>query len=528
MPTRKPPNAKEMADLSAALRERLGKNGPGAKLSQRPPSSTAELLDSIERLAGSVRPLTSVTPSPCLTPGQSSLGQSVLGRSGLAAFSQEIHHSDSEDLDPDSQLTKTDQQLRDHFSAIVENSLAQWFTELRGSIFGKVDNMPGLKESIKSLGRSQVELQQLSATLESKQRKLVRRLRLLKKRETRLALQRKTLAQSIRAQRAELFLQVERERIAQQEQLLQVSPSDSAAKPSDDASLYHQLSHARQEILRLEEFASDARDLLEAAHAQIELLQDSPLAVLTGRESGDGDRDALALKSRLEEVLSEMADLRQQNEELATRLAAQTTRSIKATTLGNIVSHEQMTWEQRKEMILQQLDEDESVDGDTHASTDDGAQTDANDKQRLEIRRVLETTEHEIARRDREIEELREIVRTQSEARDGVAIGAAGLAAMLDTDQLIQQERQKLKDIQLEWEAKLRQAEIDLSMERAKLARERTDLEKQRTEPPTETCPAGSEKQRRWLDYLGLKEESSERAMGSSTDFPTDTSQKKR
>jgi hypothetical protein len=223
-----------------------------------------------------------------------------------------------------------------------------------------------------------------------------------------------------------------------------------------------------------------------------------------------------------------MADLRQQNEELAARLAAQTTRNIKASTLGNIVSHEQMSWEQRKEMILQQLDEDEFADANTHANSDNDVQVDAHAEQRLEVRQIIETTEHEIARRDREIEELREIVRTQSEARDGVAIGAAGLAAMLDTDQLIQQERQKLKDIQQQWEAKLRQAEIDLSMERAKLARERMELEKQQTEQPAERISAGTEKQRRWLDYLGLKEESSERAMESSTDLPTDTSPKKR
>jgi hypothetical protein len=179
-------------------------------------------------------------------------------------------------------------------------------------------------------------------------------------------------------------------------------------------------------------------------------------------------------------------------------------------------------------MILQQLDEDEFADANTHANSDNDVQVDAHAEQRLEVRQIIETTEHEIARRDREIEELREIVRTQSEARDGVAIGAAGLAAMLDTDQLIQQERQKLKDIQQQWEAKLRQAEIDLSMERAKLARERMELEKQQTEQPAERISAGTEKQRRWLDYLGLKEESSERAMESSTDLPTDTSPKKR
>jgi hypothetical protein len=94
-----------------------------------------------------------------------------------------------------------------------------------------------------------------------------------------------------------------------------------------------------------------------------------------------------------------------------------------------------------------------------------------------------------------------------------VAIGAAAIAQMFDTDELIQQERQKLKEIQLEWETKLRQAEIDLSMERAKLARERTQLESELEEAKrclpadaaTEVAKGG--RTRKWLEHLGLKDE---------------------
>ena len=81
---------------------------------------------------------------------------------------------------------------------------------------------------------------------------------------------------------------------------------------------------------------------------------------------------------------------------------------------------------------------------------------------------------------------------------------------VLDSDALIQQEREKLR-IQQQWEAKLRQAEIDLSMERAKLARERSELDKQSAQPPLPAASGASDKQmRRWREYLGLKEESSE------------------
>jgi hypothetical protein len=84
---------------------------------------------------------------------------------------------------------------------------------------------------------------------------------------------------------------------------------------------------------------------------------------------------------------------------------------------------------------------------------------------------------------------------------------------MLDSDELIAQERQRLKQIQREWEDKLRQEEIDLSMERAKLARERTQLEeeldnvKSLQNSPAASPPGGRGKTRKWLEHLGLRDE---------------------
>ena len=152
-------------------------------------------------------------------------------------------------------------------------------------------------------------------------------------------------------------------------------------------------------------------------------------------------------------------------------------------------------------MILQQLEEDDSS-------------SNLGESQKLDVERIVASTNEEIARRDREIEELRSIVEQQSDTRQGVAIGAAAIAQMLDSDELVSQERQKLKDIQHEWEEKLRQAEIDLSMERAKLARERLELEAQR-ERAVEDQPDPHEQDedgekgrtRKWLVHLGLRDE---------------------
>ena len=93
-----------------------------------------------------------------------------------------------------------------------------------------------------------------------------------------------------------------------------------------------------------------------------------------------------------------------------------------------------------------------------------------------------------------------------------VAVGDAAITDLLDQDELIQQKRESLDQLQTEWQEKLRTAEVEISVERAQLARERAEIEdQQRTleplrrstdgEPGEEKPPRG-----RWLAKLGLRE----------------------
>jgi hypothetical protein len=61
-----------------------------------------------------------------------------------------------------------------------------------------------------------------------------------------------------------------------------------------------------------------------------------------------------------------------------------------------------------------------------------------------------------------------------SEAAVRLSSAAAGV---LDNDELIRQERESLKKLQDGLREQLRQAEIELSMERAKIARQRAEME---------------------------------------------------
>ncbi|MEZ6089205.1 MAG: hypothetical protein R3C05_14480 [Pirellulaceae bacterium] len=212
-------------------------------------------------------------------------------------------------------------------------------------------------------------------------------------------------------------------------------------------------------------------------------------------------------RDQLRQALDELSDaddriteLELQNRDLAQKLA---TRQIHPTSGSSGFGFESMTWEQRKAAIMQQL-----------AAEDADEATEESEARRVEIDDLLQRTDRELARRDAEIEELRRLLEEQSRATGDVAIGGAAILQMLDQDELIVEERARLQRIQEEWEEKLRQAEIDVSLERAKLARERMELEHRLAElqeqaaMDEETSEHNREtKGRKWLSRLGLSDE---------------------
>jgi hypothetical protein len=90
---------------------------------------------------------------------------------------------------------------------------------------------------------------------------------------------------------------------------------------------------------------------------------------------------------------------------------------------------------------------------------------------------------------------------------------------MLSGDEIVRTERERLQQLQREWEEKLRQAEIDLSVQRAKIARDRAEIEERQRvwqQQQTDHGPVGTDMAKsikpqrgRWLTRLGLKEDES-------------------
>ena len=135
-----------------------------------------------------------------------------------------------------------------------------------------------------------------------------------------------------------------------------------------------------------------------------------------------------------------------------------------------------------------------------------------NSAQKLE--QMLQASEQLVAEKDHEIAELKHFLENQNSNIGAVAVGAAALGNLLDTDAIIQEEREKLRCLQEEWREKLANAEIEISVERATIARRRLELEESTRDlnghPAAsgvrEEIPAKPEKcaPRRWLSRLGL------------------------
>ena len=130
------------------------------------------------------------------------------------------------------------------------------------------------------------------------------------------------------------------------------------------------------------------------------------------------------------------------------------------------------------------------------------------------LEQMLQASEQLVADKDREIAELKHLLENQNSNLGAVVVGAAALGNLLDTDAIIQEEREKLRCLQEEWREKLAKAETEIAVERATIARRRLELEESTRDltdhpAPSEGREEGTGKpekgtSRRWLNRLGL------------------------
>ena len=287
------------------------------------------------------------------------------------------------------------------------------------------------------------------------------------------------------------------------------SPRD--AEPEEQAAALEQLG---EEIRQLRELVRDR--LAPAASAPPSLADgagpaEPSLLNDTLRRLEESNEENARLSDQVRELQTRLAELEQQNGDLASQVAGSNIRQSVADEHSDCT--EALSWEQRKALILQQM-EDDAFDSQAFVeSLPSGAST---DQAAADPAGYVEQLHREMQRRDEEIEELRCLLEQQGGAREGgVAVGAAAIAQMVDSDELVQEERRRLQQLQAEWEEKFRQGEIAASLERAKLSRERQELARKNEEleeqlahlrRQCESVEQGDRPSRRWLAKLGLSE----------------------
>ncbi len=435
-------------------------------------------------------------------------------------------------------------QLASDIVETLERSLAQWQAQIM--LAYSQGAAQELSEQLRSTIHLSETLQQRETRLESQRQSLEQLSAELLQKRASTQRQRRTIAHMLRAQKAEMLYDIERQRQELQEQIQQQQMAESkqreiasSQQSEENARLQQELQSAKDGLANaqqewqsalaesecsqldsqglraalddMQQELKQTRDELQNAQKNLqetslllqELEQSQPAQTTQIVESEESLQRLSDLEARLMSAGQEIQDLKQQNFDLASQVAKHQVVSTGHIPHVNFDSST-LTWEERKKLIMRQLEEE--------SNDDDGGSGQEPTARRLEIENVVRATQAEIERRDTEIAELQAIIQQQSDTRQGVAIGAAAFAQAFDSDEVIQQERQKLKELQLQWQNKLRQAEIDVSLERAKLARERTqleqDLEDTKREKVTLTSDPAQSKKRKWLEHLGLRDES--------------------
>jgi chromosome segregation ATPase len=228
---------------------------------------------------------------------------------------------------------------------------------------------------------------------------------------------------------------------------------------------------------------------------------------LAAAQAGDGETDAAGsgvdsqhladLQRRFELAVEDVRSLKRRNAELEDEVTG-----LKAGRSDPASGAQGQDWESLKKRMLAELEAD-------------GEPAPERKQEQLSIEHTIRITDDIVARKDREIEELKQVLSQQSDNLGSVAVGAAAVEEMFNQDELIRQERQRLQQAQEEWRDKLRQAEIDISLERARIARERVELDEklqaiaaERAQHPGAGHPEKGAKpaRGRWLERLGLKD----------------------
>jgi chromosome segregation ATPase len=244
-------------------------------------------------------------------------------------------------------------------------------------------------------------------------------------------------------ERDQLQTELEQQRAALEEARCAVSDEANEA--------VHSLTAERDELRRQRDELQQQLDALPSEMAD---------------SGGASAADVEELQDRLDLAMQDIRELKQRNTELEEAAAAS---QGSADNDGDTA----FDWEAQKRRLIASLD-----------GEDDAPPVDSED--RLTIEETIRKTDDIVAAKDRQIAQLKQAI--EQRLAEMTTETAAAAPAPADTpnqavqeeisrDELLQQERDRLAKLQEELREKQRAAEVEISLERAKLAREKAEIE---------------------------------------------------
>lgn len=356
-------------------------------------------------------------------------------------------------------------------------------------------------------------------------------------REQQMKRQRQVVARQLRARKSELAAEAAQEEIGRhatelekvhresKQQIDQLRADFAGSRVNEQKALQQQLEDLRKKLADAEAAAQRAKqecDQERAAARNSDSTNQSTIAELTklrdenkqlndrlaeaekrateGGSGSGGGQEMDDLRRRFEMAVQDVRELKTKNVELTEQLA----KAQHGTPAAGAAAGGGSDWESMKKKLMAEMD----------ADFDESNEQQKADK--LTVENAIKITDDVVAEKDREITELRQMLDSQAKQVGEVAVGAAAVAQILDTNELVTQERESLKQLQDQLREQLRQAELETSVERARLAREKSELEEKLRSFEAEKASLGptgggsgdakANKSRKWLTRLGLGE----------------------
>ncbi len=257
------------------------------------------------------------------------------------------------------------------------------------------------------------------------------------------------------------------------------------------------------EVEQLQASCTSLEQRLAERDQQIEELKQQ-LTADEHNDNGASSADLEDMQRRHDMLLEDLRAARSRNAQLEAKLETQGAARGADDSTG-----EALDWEAQKRRLLASLEAD-------YDDMDDEEEQD----ERLRIEEAVRRTDAVVEAKNREISELNKVLEEQSNNWGAMAVGASAVAELLDKDEIIQQERESLMQLQNEWREKLKLAEVDVSVARATIARERAEIEERTREieeamsrlaengSVVDDKAGGNKKGRnRWLARLGIKDD---------------------